>query len=102
MFSLPPWWKRSTPIFCHGRSGSVVGIIGSVWFLFLFEARCARGNHIFHLLAETWPATIQSHGLFHDICGFLGVLREFCPECLIEEMKGSQFSDLSEEGLFAK
>ena len=37
MFSLPPWWKRSTPIFCHGRSGSVVGIIGSAWFLFSLQ-----------------------------------------------------------------
>ena len=37
MFSLPPWWKRSTPIFCHGRSGSVVGIIGSAWFLFCLQ-----------------------------------------------------------------
>ena len=45
-----------------------LGQLGS----FLFAAWCARGNHIFNV---------------HNICGLLSVMHEFCPGCLIKEIR---------------
>ena len=83
MYSLPLWWKRSTLIFCHGRSWSVGGIIGSAWFLFCLQ-------HVVHVVTMSSICLLRPG--HHTESGALSrhLRISWCPAWILSRMRCNQ------------